>query len=64
MRKGLITLILVGVTALCSLTACSLQQTCKASGCDETNIYMDGYCKYHYYLTTGEDALKDLINRW
>lgn len=54
---------MAGVMTVCGLTACSFEQTCKASDCDETDIYMDGYCKYHYYLTTGEDALKDFINR-
>lgn len=63
MRKKLVALVMAGVMTVCGLTACSFEQTCKASGCDETNIYMDGYCKYHYYLTTGEDTLKDFINQ-
>lgn len=43
------------------LSACSFTPTCKANGCD-SDIYQDGYCKYHYYLKNGEDTLKDIIN--
>lgn len=54
---------LIVVTLLLSimLSACSFQQTCKVSDCDD-EIYQDGYCKYHYYLKNGEDTLKDIIN--
>ena len=44
------------------LAACSLQMTCKVDGCDETDIYEDGYCKYHYYKRAGENLLKDIFN--
>ena len=43
------------------LSACSFTPTCKASDCD-SEIYQDGYCKYHYYLENGKDTLKDIIN--
>lgn len=61
MKKRITAVLLVTFIAL-QLVACSLEQTCKASGCDETEIYQDGYCKYHYYMNTGEDFLKELIN--
>ena len=44
------------------LTACSLQITCKADGCSETDIYEDGYCRYHYYMRAGENLIKDFFN--
>lgn len=48
---------------LCETVACSMpQKTCKQSGCDETDIYKDGCCKYHYYLHSGEDIIKDIVN--
>lgn len=47
---------------LLQLSACSLQITCKADGCSETEIYEDGYCRYHYYLRAGENLLKEIIN--
>lgn len=61
MKKKLLAVLFVTVMVL-QLVACSLEKTCKASGCDETEIYQDGYCKYHYYMNAGEDFLKELIN--
>ena len=61
MKKRLIAALLVTIMAL-QFAACSFEPTCKASGCDETDIYKDGYCKYHYYMNAGEDILKDIIN--
>lgn len=63
MKKKIITLLLVA-SSMIMLTACqiSLQPTCKASDCEETSIYKDGYCKYHYYLKNGEDIIKDIFN--
>lgn len=62
MKKRLMTLVLVGTMAVCSLTACSFEKTCKADGCTETELYKDGYCKYHYYVCNGESIIKDVIN--
>lgn len=42
------------------LTACS--RTCKADGCNEKEIYEDGYCRLHYYENVGNNILKDLFN--
>ena len=61
MKKRIIALLFLAVMGL-QLAACSLEPTCKASGCDETDIYKDGYCKYHYYKNAGEDFLKGLFN--
>lgn len=61
MKKKLLCVALIAVFAF-QLTACSLEPTCKADGCEETELYEDGYCKYHYYLQSGENLLKDIIN--
>lgn len=62
MKKRILTLLIVTALAGLSMTACSLEKTCKEPGCDETELYKDGYCKYHYYINTGEDIIKDVIN--
>ncbi len=36
-----------------------IKQTCKYSGCDETDLYADGYCRYHYEKTHAENMVKD-----
>lgn len=59
--KRKISLLVMLVMAL-YLSACSLEPTCKVSSCEETNIYEDGYCKYHYYENVGDTMLKDLFN--
>lgn len=63
---GYITII---VLALSMLSGCSLEKTCKAPDCNETDIYEDGYCKYHYQknlmmdvLKEGENTLRDFVN--
>lgn len=61
MKKKIMALVTVTIMAL-QLVACSLEPTCKASGCDETNLYQDGYCKYHYYMNAGESMIKDIVN--
>lgn len=61
MKKRITAVLFVTIMAL-QLAACSLEPTCKASDCNETDIYKDGYCKYHYYTNAGEDLLKDLFN--
>lgn len=57
-------LLVVGCMLLLSQSiGCTLfQTTCKESGCDETDIYKDGYCKYHYYINEGEDIIKEFVN--
>ena len=62
MKKKLTTLLVIGALVISSLTACSLDKTCKYDGCDETEIYKDGYCKYHYAITFGDNALKEFVN--
>lgn len=61
MKKKVLTVLLVGIMAM-QLVACSLEPTCKASDCEETEIYQDGYCKYHHWMNQGEQAIKDFIN--
>ena len=63
MKKKILTILLIGLTAINGLTACSLQKTCKEDGCEETEIYKDGYCKFHYFTNTGENIIKDVINK-
>lgn len=70
MTKKLIIVAMVSVMGLSSITGCSLlTKTCKEPGCEETEIYKDGYCKYHYekhmlgdMVDEAEGALKDFIN--
>ncbi len=51
----------IGLGIVLQLTACSITNTCKESGCDD-EIYEEGYCKYHYYLKAGSDIIKDIVN--
>lgn len=30
---------------------------CKYEGCDETDIYAEGYCRYHYFKSIGQNIL-------
>lgn len=59
----------LGIALVTQLTACDggvaglFTKTCKAPGCDETEIYEDGYCKYHYYQNAVDSAVKDFINK-
>ena len=62
MKRRIIAVISIIMT-VAMLSACSFF-TCKEQGCNETEIYKDGYCKYHYGLNAGEDMLKDIINNW
>lgn len=61
MKKKFLAALFVVIMAL-QLMACSLRPTCKESGCDETEIYKDGYCNYHYFVHASEDVLKDIVN--
>lgn len=66
MKKKSITIILAVVMTL-SLCACDMEiempePTCKYEDCEETDLYDEGYCKYHFYLSVGDNLLKDLIN--
>ncbi len=54
-------LIVVVILLSAMLSACSFALNCKANGCD-SEIYQDGYCKYHYFLKNGEDTLKNIFN--
>lgn len=60
--KRKITILLLMVTTITQITACSLKPTCKTDGCDSTEIYQDGYCKKHYYEKVGENIINDLFN--
>ena len=60
MRRKISLLVILAMSLY--LSACSLEPTCKVSDCSETEIYEDGYCKYHYYENVGDNLLKDLIN--
>lgn len=62
MRKRLVmTAAAVLMAAMFILTGCG-QEHCKYPGCTETDIYEDGYCKYHYYKEAGDNTLKHIIN--
>lgn len=61
MKRKLTILLLISIMAI-SMTACSFDMTCKASSCSETELYKDGFCKYHYYINAGEGIIKDIIN--
>ena len=54
MKKLLIMISVVGLIA--TLAACG-PKTCKE--CDDTEIYKDGLCRYHYDIKQLEDAAKD-----
>lgn len=60
--KRKLTILLFVLTMAMSMTACSFNMSCKAPGCDETELYEDGFCKYHYYMNAGEGVIKDIIN--
>lgn len=57
-RKMLMVLLVVLVCTGCGM----LEPTCKAEGCEETDIYDEGYCKVHYYENVGDNLLKDIFN--
>jgi len=59
-KKVIISLLIVTVILL---TGCNMF-TCKKQGCNEKDIYKDGYCKYHYGINEGEEMIKDIINNW
>lgn len=56
--KKRIGIIFVSLAMVLSLSACG-PQTCKEEGCDDTNIYQDGYCKYHYTLHNAKQTVDD-----
>jgi len=58
-RKKFLLLLL---TVILALTACGSPPTCKYDNCEETELYKDGYCKYHYYISAGESIVKDIVN--
>ncbi len=52
--------IFVGVMIVISTYGGSLfSKTCREEGCEETDIYEDGYCKYHYYKSIGQNVLEN-----
>lgn len=64
MRRGIKKKVLglgMVVVFVLSLTACGAK-TCKVKGCQETTIYDDGYCRYHYYENLGSNIMKDILN--
>ena len=60
MKKKVLSMF-IGLGIVLQLTACSITNTCKESGCDD-EIYEEGHCKYHYYLKAGSDIIKDIVN--
>ena len=64
MKSNICIVILVLMLTISLLTGCEdiFKKTCKEPECEETEIYKDGYCKYHYYLNEGENILKDIVN--
>ena len=56
-------ILVVLMTAVCLLPGCDmLEKTCRAEGCEETNLYDEGYCKKHYYINVGDNLLKEVFN--
>lgn len=61
---------LIIIMSFTAVTGCSFfTKTCKESGCEETEIYKDGYCKYHYekhllgdVVDEAEGMIKDFVN--
>lgn len=35
---------------------------CKEDGCEEVELFKDGYCKQHYYIKFGSEAIGDIIS--
>lgn len=60
--KKKVKVFIVLTLAALQLVACSLEPTCKAEDCEETEIYEDGYCRYHYYENVGGNIMKDILN--
>ena len=55
--------ILVGIILLLAavgLVGCG-PKTCKEKGCDDTEIYKDGYCEWHYYENAAGDVLEEIF---
>lgn len=65
MKKKYFLVVLALILSLSQLTGCEqlFKKHCKEPGCKETEIYKDGYCKYHYYLNAGEEVIKDIVNK-
>ena len=36
---------------------------CKYPDCEETELYKDGYCKFHYYKSFGETIIQNIVNK-
>lgn len=63
MRKSI--LLILCILMLVGLCGCKSEPeipTCKSEGCEELELYQEGYCKYHYYLSVGDTILKELVN--
>lgn len=61
MQKKVVTVLAITVFVLMTLIGCGTP-TCRYKDCEETEIYEDGYCKYHYYIVSGDEMLKDIVN--
>lgn len=62
MKKKLLVIMMLLVTAI-QLVACGdiITPTCKEDGCDDTDIYEEGYCEYHYYENIVGNAIEDIL---
>lgn len=54
-------ILLVIAAMLVSLFCGCGKKTCKESGCDETELFKDGYCEWHYYENAAGDVLEELF---
>lgn len=59
MKRKVIACLLLGAMIF-QLTGCSFGTKCKEDGCDNTEIYDDGYCKKHYYENVGDNLKEDV----
>ena len=56
MKKFLFVLTMVMV--IMAASACGIV-SCKADGCSD-EVYKDGYCKYHYTVSTAKNEIDNL----
>ena len=60
MRKK-VQFVLALIMVMTLLSACGEPANCKAEGCDD-EIYMDGYCQYHYTMQQLDGLGKELFD--
>lgn len=62
MKKRVLALLMCVTVVAGIFTGCSFEKTCKYDGCEETELYQEDYCKYHYAIVVGDNILKDWVN--